>query len=261
MSVKLKTTSESPTRLSPYMAHVRLVSYLAKDDSIKSLLQWVVSGLDDLDQQAALADSQCFDHVIASPSLYPSYQLHQALPVGSEVPGPGPNSPPLEPAKVEANAEKEQDGEEEAFPGNIRDIGLGQGLERQQSRDDLSRTRWVVQSAHELTFRYPLIATEILTSELWTISETIMSNKESLLKPFWDSVLPPVEPTSPNTEDPMSKSRIEQSERERARDEFWSDKDEERDRKREVIRGFWTRVNGALMTKRTHDVGLSLGVF
>ena len=91
--------------------------------------------------------------------------------------------------------------------------------------------------------RYPQIATEILTSELWTISETVMSHKDTLLKPFWDAVLPDV--PSPAYE----------SEKERARDEFWSDADEERDRKREIIRGMWTRVNGALMHKRTHEVG------
>jgi SIT4-associating protein SAP185/190 len=42
--------------------------------------------------------------------------------------------------------------------------------------------------------------------------------------------------------------------RDRARDEFWSDADEERDRKREIIRGMWVKVNGALITKRTTEV-------
>jgi len=69
-----------------------------------------------------------------------------------------------------------------------------------------------------------------------------MSHKDTLLKPFWDTVLPDV--PSPTYD----------SERERARDEFWTDDDEERDRKREIIRGMWTRVNGALMHKRTHEV-------
>jgi SIT4-associating protein SAP185/190 len=85
-----------------------------------------------------------------------------------------------------------------------------------------------------------------------------MSNRDALLRPFWDAVLPPVEPgpTTPSTDGSLSRSRIEQSERERARDEFWSEKDEERDKKREVIRGMWTRVNGNLMSKRTHEVRL-----
>jgi SIT4-associating protein SAP185/190 len=49
-------------------------------------------------------------------------------------------------------------------------------------------------------------------------------------------------------------SLYEQSERDRARDEFWSEEDEERDRRREVIRGLWMRVNATLLTKRTSEV-------
>ena len=203
------------------------MTYLSKDDSVKSLLQWVISGLDELDQAAELANSASFNHAVTSP-LYPSYHHHAAA-----VPGPGPDSPPLEPAKI-----PEESTDETSFPDNIRDIGLGQGLERTESRESD-------------TSRYPQIATEILTSELWTISETIMSNKEALLQPFWDAVLPPI--------DPSDLTRQDVSERERARDEFWSDEDEERDRKREVIRGMWTRVNGAVMQKRTHEVGSRVG--
>ncbi len=93
--------------------------------------------------------------------------------------------------------------------------------------------------------RYPQIATEILTSELWTVPETIMASKEALLTPFWDAVLPPVPEEVPSHD---------RSEQDRARDEFWSEEDEERDRKREVIRGMWVRVNGTLMAKRTTEV-------
>ncbi len=72
-----------------------------------------------------------------------------------------------------------------------------------------------------------------------------MASKDALLTPFWDAVLP-----ANLTED----SRQDRSERERARDEFWSEEDEERDRKREVIRGMWVRVNGMFMAKRTIEV-------
>ena len=92
--------------------------------------------------------------------------------------------------------------------------------------------------------RYPQIATEILTSELWTITETVMASRDALLTPFWDAVLP----------DRTADESHDRGERERARDEFWSDKDEERDRKREVIRGMWVRVNGTFMAKRTTEV-------
>lgn len=94
--------------------------------------------------------------------------------------------------------------------------------------------------------RYPQVATEILTSDLWSIPECIMSHKDRLLRPFWEAVLPPI------AED--QQSRHEQGERERARDEFWSDEDEERHRQRETIRGFWTRINASLLLKRPQEV-------
>lgn len=105
-----------------------------------------------------------------------------------------------------------------------------------------------------LISRYPLIATEILTSDLWSISETIMSHKDALLRPFWEAVLPPITPSTETNEDVLSHSRHEQGERERARDEFWSDEDEERHRRRETIRGYWTRINASLLTKRPQEV-------
>jgi len=67
-------------------ANCRLVTYLSRDDSVKSLLQWVISGLDELDEAAELANSASFDHAVSSP-LYPSYSHHAAA-----VPGPGPDS-------------------------------------------------------------------------------------------------------------------------------------------------------------------------
>lgn len=83
-----------------------------------------------------------------------------------------------------------------------------------------------------------------------------MGHKETLLRQFWDAVLPPVEPTTPSTESTFS--RHELNERDRARDELWSENDEERDRKREVIRGMWVRVNSALLAKRASEVSSPL---
>lgn len=81
-----------------------------------------------------------------------------------------------------------------------------------------------------------------------------MTHKDNLLRPFWDAVLSTIESDPPTTEEEMSQSRHEQSERDRAVAEFWSDEDEERHRKRETIRGLWTRVNGSLLQKRPQEV-------
>ncbi len=87
---------------------------------MKSLLQWVVSGLDELDQQASEADTASIRHVMASLDLYPSYRP-------LSVPGPGPSSPLLVPAKLV---------EEVQGAGWSEAVGLGGGLERQRSSED-----------------------------------------------------------------------------------------------------------------------------
>ena len=108
----------------------------------------------------------------------------------------------------------------------------------------------LAQTSQANSRRYPHIASEILTSELWTITETIMSNKETLLTPFWDAVLPPIEALPAGAQ---PRSKFEESERERARDEFWTQEDEDRDRQRELVRGMWTRINCSLLMRRTHE--------
>lgn len=94
---------------------------------------------------------------------------------------------------------------------------------------------------------YPRVAAEILTSELWTIPETVLSHKDTLLTPFWDAVIPPLD--DKNVVDPALAR-----EKARAHTAFWTDEDEERERKREVIRGMWMRVNASLLQKRTTEV-------
>jgi hypothetical protein len=94
--------------------------------------------------------------------------------------------------------------------------------------------------------RYPLTATEILTSDLWVITETAVGHADTLLGPFWDTVLPPLSESGDTLE--------EADEKERARDEFWSEEDEERDRRREIIKGNWVRVNGWFLAKKPEDV-------
>lgn len=98
---------------------------------MKSLLQWVVSGLDELDQHASEADTASFEHAMSSPELYPSYQ-----PLA--VPGPGPNSPPLEPAKLGEDVNGMQLSDSS--------VGLGGSLDRQKSAED-PRARWVTRLA------------------------------------------------------------------------------------------------------------------
>lgn len=106
----------------------------------------------------------------------------------------------------------------------------------------------------DVVCRYPTVAAEILTSEIWVIPETILSNKDTLLRPFWDAVIPPVHTGAEEEEANTPRALYEVSEAYRARVEFGTDEDDERDRKREIIRGLWVKVNGNLIAKRSHEV-------
>jgi SIT4-associating protein SAP185/190 len=100
----------------------------------------------------------------------------------------------------------------------------------------------------KLTNRYPSIATEILTSELWVVSETITAYTRTLLVPFFEAVVP----ASPPAEDAQSIFR--RTEIERAKMHYWTTEDEERERKRDVIIGLWCKVMLSLMSKRAPEV-------
>nr|XP_019011578.1 uncharacterized protein I206_03680 [Kwoniella pini CBS 10737]OCF50359.1 hypothetical protein I206_03680 [Kwoniella pini CBS 10737] len=248
----------------------KLMSYLSKEESVKSLLTWVVAGLDELNQQAKEADDQLMNKALTSTDFYPSYKpSFQSL----SIPGNGPNSPPLEPSlslgppsnlvsvdlsedKQDQIADMAQHNKAEVYNGLGddddqfigSDVGLGKGLRRKsEAEEDVQRTR------------YPTLATEILCcAELWSMSETIIHHSDYLLAPFWDAVLPPLDVDDPKAEPIVAPStttsRQRAGEKERARNEFWSDKDEERDKKREVIRGMWVRVNQALLAKRAPEM-------
>lgn len=55
-------------------ADSRLVSYLSREDSVKSLLQWVTSGLDDLDEEADKAADAAYAKALASTDAYPPFR-------------------------------------------------------------------------------------------------------------------------------------------------------------------------------------------
>lgn len=117
--------------------HCSLVTYLSKEDHIKSLLQWVVAGLDELDQEAEKSDSASFQHAISSPHLFPSFQFTPVTPA----PAPGPGSPPLEPAKMADEGEETKEGGDQAPYSPELPAALGQGLGNKEGDDEVKRAR------------------------------------------------------------------------------------------------------------------------
>lgn len=114
-----------------------LVTYLSKEDHIKSLLQWVVAGLDELDQAAEKSNTASFQHAISSPHLFPSIQL---TPISS-APVPGPGSPPLEPAKMADEGSDDKDGVDQSPYSPELPAALGQGLGNKEGDDETKRAR------------------------------------------------------------------------------------------------------------------------
>lgn len=120
-----------------------LITFLSKEDHIKSLLQWVVAGLDELDQAAEKSDSASFKHALASPHVFPSFHLTPApVPASASAPGAGPGSPPLEPAKMvdEVASESSSAGDETPYSPDLP-AALGQGLGSREGDDDTKRAR------------------------------------------------------------------------------------------------------------------------
>lgn len=91
--------------------NAKLISYLSREDAIKSLLTWVTSGLDELDSEAAEADLLSYQHAQAKIT----------------VPGPAPGSPPLTPMEMPTGPEEENAESKQRFWG-----GFGQEMMNQQ---------------------------------------------------------------------------------------------------------------------------------
>jgi len=106
--------------------------------------------------------------------------------------------------------------------------------------------------------RYPHLATEILCADQFQISETLWSDLAGLLGPIWDIVLSSREDAlgMPDVQD-CPTGEAKQNLRAHVRYELecrQSERDEDDAKRREVIRGNWTRINGMLMSKRPAQV-------
>lgn len=126
-------------------SNYRLVNFLSKDDSIRSLLHWVVSGLDELDEESRKAEQACLVQARHDEQRYPTF--HTSSETSSDsVPVP------LDPVKVaeENLAEMEGKKEEEAdlSAGNMG--MLSSTAPQETDEDGMRRARLVLQSVSGL---------------------------------------------------------------------------------------------------------------
>lgn len=102
-----------------WFADVRLITFLSREDSVKSLLHWVTSGLDELNEQASKAEESAFDEAVASKDVYP----------------------PFTGDKEETPAEDHGEGEGEPIAPGLG-IGLGEGFAPvEETNTDMSRAK------------------------------------------------------------------------------------------------------------------------
>lgn len=149
-SASRRTTSEPvvPGFLEPSADMARLVNFLSKDDSIKSLLHWVVSGLDELDEQSRQAERTCLAKARGETDTYPIFGGSTSSESGAET-----SVEPLEPAKVaEDNLAAAQEGSEggdtDLSAGNM---GMLSSAAPQEGEEDVvrrARSAWSLHSTH-----------------------------------------------------------------------------------------------------------------
>lgn len=132
----------------------RLVSFLGREDTIKSLLQWIVSGLDELNEQIAQAEEAALQKALSDPEQYPSYQSELLLSAidskaGTSTATDMSESPPMEPAKMAEEAMRRAESERDFMSasyerGNGNNGGSGNGNGNSEETPDEQRSRWVV---------------------------------------------------------------------------------------------------------------------
>jgi SIT4-associating protein SAP185/190 len=223
------------------------VTYLSRKDSVKALLTWVTSGLDTLDAASASAGADALKRAKASDARPAFREARERERERERETHPDEDAVMAEPEEDKDKEDAAAEDEDEEMNPNlpVLGIGLGEGLSTGSDAGAPFESR---------RDKYPQVAAEILTSELWTIPETIMSNKDALLIPFWNAVLPPIAGGSAAQAHSESTAAWEKHERERAHQLFWTEEDEERERKREIVRGLWMRVNNSLLQKRTTEM-------
>lgn len=113
--------SRGSARLTP-----RLVTYLSREESIKSLLGWVTSGLDELDAQAESSEDEAYHKALKSEDVFPPFTATDGpLVPGGSVDNDAPNAVETENVPM--------------APG--LGIGLGQGFEGPEESENADTQR------------------------------------------------------------------------------------------------------------------------
>lgn len=107
----------------------RLITYLSREESVKSLLHWVTYGLDDLDEQAVRAEEQAYSKAVADKDVFPPFKAD-------------PNAPPASAVPEDKDESAAEDDGSPLAPG--MGIGLGEGFASiEENNPDANHAKWV----------------------------------------------------------------------------------------------------------------------
>jgi len=203
---------------------------------VRSLLAWAVYGTDEIERHADAAERNVLEALVKQGGLSTlDNERHEASEqTNGSVSAAA--SKPIVPDEEDRNR-----GSPSSSWGNLGNASPQPDLEGDARRQ-----------------RYPHLATEILCADQFQISETLWSDLAGLLGPIWDIILSSREDAlgMPDVQGCFS-GEAKQKLRAHVRYELecrQSERDEDDAKRREIIRGNWTRINGMLMSKRPTQV-------
>ncbi|KAK0549683.1 hypothetical protein OC845_003021 [Tilletia horrida] len=116
----------------------------------------------------------------------------------------------------------------------------------------------------KVRFKYPYMASEVLSSDIWAILEAVMANADELLRPFWNSVLSAnparAEPPLTHFTHPLLNGEAQDaanSSSPTASNGASTQKTinaQENGPGRSVLAGYWAKVNGVFLDKKPMEM-------
>lgn len=257
----------------------KLMRFLATKDSLRSLLSWVTYGLEEIDERARQRLEEA-EEKLALLEKQRDARTRNIAGGGSDskeidtdtVIGPDGKEAVVVPASEKQSRLSDTDDSAPRLQGDS--LYPPQRSTQSKGSETSNTTSVITDSAGEAKrARYPQIATEILCSDVWSITEGLLDNLDSLMSVFWNRVVPDQHALLYTTmangrghlfqgeaKQGVSGGQVDNRERQRRADlntlmEHNVTEQVENDGKRlEEIRGHWMRINTLLLNKRGPEV-------
>jgi SIT4-associating protein SAP185/190 len=204
---------------------------------VRGLIAWSVYGTDEIERHADTAERRILEDLVKQGGLVAS---DVRIANGDEIGTEGQQALHIQ-DKVASEISERSESPTSGLWGNFSSASPQPDVEGDAKRQ-----------------RYPHLATEILCADYFQISETVWSDLSGLLGPMWDIILGSREealgmPVVEGYDTIGQRSQLRAHVRYEL-DRTKSERDEDDEKRREIIRGNWTRINGMLLSKRPAQV-------